>query len=195
MADKYFRRTTRTANLSNPSIQKRILGYGRWGKTPWCGKSVHVTFTSRVNSGERMILETLPQEDLKENIGYVCFILPTNSQRRVAPPVSIPHTVFKQCIRPWFLSHLLSFEQPFSFLVYRPRKPLLSMISKIKMSFDDSFLSSFVCLFHLFIIFEYLWNISFYSSWSLNYVISIHKERVFMWKREEGAYARWAIIF
>lgn len=75
-----------------------------------------------------------------------------------------------------FLSYFIVHENP----CYRWFRKL-----NHRMSFDDSFLSSFVCLFHLFIIFEYLWNISFYSSWSLNYVISIHKERVFMRRERE----------
>ena len=87
-------------NLSNPSIEKdsglqkarKNSGTTMREKCPRHG----CVRSSRVNSGERMILETLPQEDLKENIGDVCFILPTNSQRRVAPPVSIPCTVFKR---------------------------------------------------------------------------------------------------
>lgn len=94
--------STGRENLSNPSIEKdsglqrKNSGTTIREKCPRHG----CVRSSRVNSGERMILETLPQEDLKENIGDVCFILPTNSQRRVAPPVSIPCTVFKRVYTP-----------------------------------------------------------------------------------------------
>lgn len=96
--------STGRENLSNPSIEKdsglqkarKNSGTTMREKCPRHG----CVRSSRVNSGERMILETLPQEDLKENIGDVCFILPTNSQRRVTPPVSIPCTVFKRVYTP-----------------------------------------------------------------------------------------------
>lgn len=112
-------------NLSNPSIEKdsglqkarKNSGTTMREKCPRHG----CVRSSRVNSGERMILETLPQEDLKENIGDVCFILPTNSQRRVAPPVSIPCTVFKCVYTPLIFISSPLFRATVSFLVYRPR--------------------------------------------------------------------------
>lgn len=78
--------------------------------------------SSRVNSGERMILETLPQEDLKENIGDVCFILPTQFSKESRASSFHSMHGFQTCIyaSDFYLISSLSSNR-FSFLVYRPR--------------------------------------------------------------------------